>query len=166
MKSPHVSIIVRCYNEEQHNDRPLSGIMRQTVKDVDIILVDSGSTNATYAIATSLNIAAYAASKDATVALTRAMAIELASDNFRLNNVLSGVVDTPMLRAGLNLEHIQSHNIEILMHELGKKHVIGRVGQPEEIGQTIMFLADCQSSFISSQSIIVDGIATSRLSAG
>ena len=166
MKSPHVSIIIHCYDEEQHICRLLSGIMQQTVKDVDIILMDSGSTNTTYAIATLFNIAAYASSKAALLSLARLMAIELASDNIRVNTVLSGVVDTQLLRAYLNLEHIQGHNIEILMHELWEMYVICRVGQPEEIGQTIMFPADCQSSFISGQSIIVDGKATSGLSAG
>ncbi len=92
------------------------------------------------------------------------MAIELAPDNIRVNAVLPGAVDTPMLRAGLNREHTQDYNTEVLMHELGKKHVIGRVGKPEEIGQTILFLSDCQSSFITGQSIIVDGGATARLS--
>ena len=122
------------------------------------------NVSSVHAIATSLNIAAYAASKGALVALTRAMAIELAPDNIRVNAVLPGAVDTPMLRAGLNREHTQDYNAEVLMRELGKKHVIGRVGQPEEIGQTILFLSDCQSSFITGQSIIVDGGATARLS--
>lgn len=45
------SIIIRCYNEEQHIGRLLSGIMQQTHSDVEIIVVDSGSTDATVAIA-------------------------------------------------------------------------------------------------------------------
>ena len=122
------------------------------------------NVSSVHAIATSSNIAAYATSKGALLALTRAMAIELAPDNIRVNAVLPGAVDTPMLRAGLNREHTQDYNTEVLMHELGKKHVIGSVGKPEEIGQTILFLADCQSSFITGQSIIVDGGATARLS--
>jgi glycosyltransferase involved in cell wall biosynthesis len=49
--SPRCSIIIRAYNEEGHIGRLLAGIMQQTVKDVEIILVDSGSTDATTAIA-------------------------------------------------------------------------------------------------------------------
>jgi rhamnosyltransferase len=45
------SVIIRCYNEEQHMGRLLSGIMQQTVKNAEIIIVDSGSTDATLAIA-------------------------------------------------------------------------------------------------------------------
>lgn len=48
------SIVIRCYNEEQHIGRLLEGIIQQTVKDVEVILVDSGSTDATVAIAQSI----------------------------------------------------------------------------------------------------------------
>jgi glycosyltransferase involved in cell wall biosynthesis len=47
----NVSLIIRCYNEEQHIGRLLSGIMQQTIQDVEIIVVDSGSTDATLSIA-------------------------------------------------------------------------------------------------------------------
>jgi len=46
-----VSLIIRCYNEEEHIGRLLVGIREQTVKDVEILLVDSGSTDATLSIA-------------------------------------------------------------------------------------------------------------------
>ncbi len=48
---PTISIVIRCYNEEQHIGRLLSGIMQQTVQDVETIIVDSGSTDATLSIA-------------------------------------------------------------------------------------------------------------------
>ena len=51
MKSPRCSIVVRAYNEEKHIGRLLTGIMQQTIDNVQIILVDSGSTDATTAIA-------------------------------------------------------------------------------------------------------------------
>lgn len=47
----HCSIVIRAYNEEQHIGRLLTGISRQTLQNVEIILVDSGSTDATTAIA-------------------------------------------------------------------------------------------------------------------
>jgi glycosyltransferase involved in cell wall biosynthesis len=49
--SPHCSIVIRAYNEEKYIGRLLMGIMQQTIKDVEIILVDSGSTDDTLAIA-------------------------------------------------------------------------------------------------------------------
>jgi rhamnosyltransferase len=47
------SIVIRAYNEDQHIGRLLEGIRHQTLKDVDVILVDSGSTDSTIAIAES-----------------------------------------------------------------------------------------------------------------
>ena len=50
-KAPHASVIIRAFNEEKHIGRLLEAIQRQTVRDVEIILVDSGSTDQTRAIA-------------------------------------------------------------------------------------------------------------------
>lgn len=50
-KNTLCSIVIRCYNEEEHIGRLLSGIMQQTLKNVEIIIVDSGSTDATVSIA-------------------------------------------------------------------------------------------------------------------
>ena len=46
-----VSVIIRCFNEEKHIARLLAGIQEQTIKDVEVVLVDSGSTDATISIA-------------------------------------------------------------------------------------------------------------------
>ena len=117
------------------------------------------------AIATSANIAAYAASKGAMLALTRALAIELAPDHIRVNAVLPGAVDTPMLHSGLSRGHLQGDNMVDLVQQLGSKHVIGRVGQPQEIAEAIYFMADhSRSSFTTGQALVVDGGATCRLS--
>lgn len=117
-----------------------------------------------HAVATSADIAVYAASKGALLALTRALAIEFAPDGIRVNAVLPGAVDTPMLRAGLSRGHV-SGTLEERMAQLAAKTVIGRIGTPQEIAQAIYFLADnAQSSFITGQGLIVDGGATSRLS--
>jgi NAD(P)-dependent dehydrogenase (short-subunit alcohol dehydrogenase family) len=139
------------------------------VKNVHVLMREYGgaivNVSSVHALATSKNIAAYAASKGALLAFTRAMAIELAADKIRVNAVLPGAVDTPMLRAGLNRGHVTMGNIEDSVCELGKKHVLGRIGLPEEIGQTILFLADSRrSSFITGQALIVDGGAMARLS--
>lgn len=123
------------------------------------------NVSSVHAIATSAGIAVYAASKGALLALTRAMALEFGSDNIRVNSVLPGAVDTPMLHTGLDRGHVQGGSVAELVRGLGKKHVMGRVGRPEEIGRTILFLADNeQSSFMTGQAIVVDGGATARLS--
>jgi NAD(P)-dependent dehydrogenase (short-subunit alcohol dehydrogenase family) len=123
------------------------------------------NVSSVHAVATSANIAAYAASKGGLLALTRAMAIELAPRNVRVNAILPGAVDTPMLRAGLGRGHVSGGDIMQRLDNLARKTVIGRVGQPEEIAHAIYFLADeKQSSFMTGQALIVDGGATCRLS--
>jgi NAD(P)-dependent dehydrogenase (short-subunit alcohol dehydrogenase family) len=123
------------------------------------------NVSSVHAVATSANIAAYAASKGGLLALTRAMAIEFAPDNIRVNAILPGAVDTPMLRAGLNRDHVQGSDIQTRLDNLARKTVNGRIGTPAEIAHAIYFLADnTQSSFMTGQAMIVDGGATARLS--
>jgi glucose 1-dehydrogenase len=123
------------------------------------------NVSSVHAVATSANIAAYAASKGGLLALTRAMAIEFAPNNIRVNAILPGAVDTPMLRAGLVREHVQGADIQTRLDNLARKTVNGRIGTPQEIAHAIYFLADgTQSSFMTGQAMIVDGGATARLS--
>ncbi len=123
------------------------------------------NVSSVHAIQTSANIAAYAASKGGILALTRAMAIEFAPDRIRVNAVLPGAVDTPMLRAGLDRGHVGHGDLQERLDNLARKTVNGRVGTPEEIAHAIYFLADNeQSSFMTGQALVVDGGATARLS--
>ena len=123
------------------------------------------NVSSVHAVQTSANIAAYATSKGGLLALTRAIAIEFASDNIRVNAILPGAVDTPMLRAGLDRGHLAGEDVHTRLDNLARKTVNGRVGKPEEIAHAIYFLADNnQSSFMTGQVMIVDGGATARLS--
>ncbi|MGB2910324.1 MAG: SDR family oxidoreductase [Anaerolineales bacterium] len=123
------------------------------------------NVSSVHAVATSADIAAYAASKGGLLALTRAVAIEFAPDNIRANAILPGAVDTPMLRAGLSRGHVSGDDIVARLDNLARKTVSGRVGTPEEIAHAIYFLADeTQSSYMTGQALIVDGGATARLS--
>ena len=123
------------------------------------------NVSSVHAIQTSANIAAYATSKGGLLALTRAMAIEFAPDNIRVNAILPGAVDTPMLRAGLDRGHLGEGNMQKRLNNLARKTVSGKVGTPEEIAQAIYFLADNEkSSFITGQPLVVDGGATAKLS--
>jgi glucose 1-dehydrogenase len=123
------------------------------------------NVSSVHAVQTSANIAAYAASKGGLLALTRAMAIEFAKDNIRVNSILPGAVDTPMLRAGLDRGHVSGGDVQSRLDNLARKTVNGRVGKPEEIASAIYFLADdTQSSFMTGQALIIDGGATARLS--
>jgi glucose 1-dehydrogenase len=123
------------------------------------------NVSSVHAVATSVNIAAYAASKGGILALTRAMALEFAPDDVRVNAILPGAVDTSMLRDGLSRGHLIEGSIEDRLTDLGQRTVMGRVGEPSEIASAILFLADEEkSAFMTGQSLIIDGGATARLS--
>ena len=114
------------------------------------------NVSSVHAIATSSGVGSYAASKGGLLALTRSMAIEFAQDNIRVNAILPGAVNTPMLSAHLD---------QIRLENLARKTVNGRIGMPIELAHAIYFLADGeQSSFMTGQSIVVDGGATAKLS--
>jgi glucose 1-dehydrogenase len=122
------------------------------------------NVSSVHAVATTGQVTAYAASKGALLALTRASALELADDQIRVNAVLPGAVDTPMLRAGLvRLDPVG--DADTLMGELAGRTPMRRIGDPGEIAQAILFLADsARSGFCTGQALVVDGGATSRLS--
>ncbi len=114
------------------------------------------NVSSVHAVATSPNVGSYAASKGGLLALTRSMAIEFAKDQIRVNAILPGAVDTPMLSAHLDQARLEN---------LARKTVNGRIGKPLELAHAIYFLADEeQSSFMTGQSIVVDGGATAKLS--
>ena len=123
------------------------------------------NVSSVHAIATSLDIAAYAASKGAIKTLTQNLAIEFARDNIRVNAVLPGAVDTPMLHRGLMRDNFEEDSLERKINTLASKTVFGHVGKPDEIAQVIYFLSDVdRSSFCTGQALVIDGGATVRLS--
>jgi len=154
-------------------DQVLNANLRSVFLSVKVLhpLLKAGNGGAivnvssVHAVATSNDIAAYAASKGGMLALTRALAIELAPDNIRVNTVLPGAVDTDMLKAGLNRDHAGGGSAAQRLENLARKTVSGKIGTPEEIARAIYFLADNdESSFVTGQPLVIDGGATARLS--
>ena len=123
------------------------------------------NVSSVHALATSPNVAAYAASKGAISALSRGLAIEFSKDRIRVNTVLPGAVDTPMLRDGLNRKFTNNSNIEEKLRALEKRIPVGRIGRPEDIAKMVLFLADDNNSaYVTGQDFVVDGGVTARLS--
>jgi len=95
----------------------------------------------------------YAASKHGVIGLTKTIALEHAKDNIRLNCVCPGGVETDMLNRFFSKED------KIQMTAL---HPIGRLGQPEEIAKSVIWLCSDAASFITGQSIAIDGGFTTQ----
>ena len=118
-----------------------------------------------HSINTSNEIAAYASSKAAIVGLTKNLAIELSQYNIRVNCISPGAVDTPMLHAGLLRGHVDGKDSEELVENLGKKHLLSRVGKPDEIANFVEFVGNSNNGeFINGSNLIIDGGAIIKLS--
>lgn len=113
-----------------------------------------------HGLATSANVAPYAASKGGLLAFTRAAAIELAELGVRVNAVAPGAIDTEALRDGFARQ--VTGDAERVLKERTPLH---RFGAPREIAATIAFLLDGErSGFTTGQTLTVDGGVMARLS--
>jgi NAD(P)-dependent dehydrogenase (short-subunit alcohol dehydrogenase family) len=108
------------------------------------------------AFASQKGVAAYTASKGAINALTRAMALDHAEENIRVNAVCPASVDTPMLRWSADLFKGEK-SIEETVADWGKMHPLGRVARVEEVAEVIAFLASEKASFVTGGEYKVDG---------
>ncbi|MBU2515826.1 SDR family oxidoreductase [bacterium] len=95
----------------------------------------------------------YCASKGAVTIFTKALAVDLASENIRVNCVCPGDIKTPML----DREMAQSDNPEKYLQEISKLYPVGRIGYPEEVASVICFLASNASPFTTGAAWSVDG---------
>lgn len=141
---------------------------QQAMRCLCPLLADHGAAivniSSVHALATSPDMSTYAASKGALLALTRAAALEFAQRRIRVNAVVPGAVDTPMLRLGLERRPADVTEMQAL-GDLARRTPLGRIGRPEDIAEVVLFLADgARSGFVTGQAIVADGGATARLS--
>ena len=104
-------------------------------------------------------VGAYSASKGGVEALTRSVAIDLAADRIRVNTVLPGPTDTPLMWAPVNPENLAAVRAQVELEV-----PLGRVADPREIATVIAFLLSDDASFMTGSSIVVDGGALARSS--
>lgn len=95
----------------------------------------------------------YCASKGAVISLTKALAMELAPNNIRVNAVCPGSVRTPMVEN--NFKRLP--DIDAAWESTAKQHPLGRVGTPEDIAEAILYLASPRSSFVTGTCLVIDG---------
>ncbi len=107
-------------------------------------------------VACQTSVPAYAASKGTLDTLTKAMAIDFAARGIRVNAVLPGTVDTPMVRAAAEM-FSEGRSSDAVVARWGGTHPLGRVAQPREIAQAIAFLLSEEASFVTGALLPVDG---------
>ncbi len=96
-----------------------------------------------------LNLAHYCASKGGIVAMTEAMALELAPYNIRVNAISPGVIETPMI----DPFKADPKAMEATLAQIPLR----RVGKPEEVSNLVLFLASDASSYITGSTVVIDG---------
>jgi NAD(P)-dependent dehydrogenase (short-subunit alcohol dehydrogenase family) len=99
-------------------------------------------------------VPSYAASKGGVLSLTRQMALDYARENIRVVAVCPGTIDTDMSRAGTRYA---GGDIEEAVRQMGARHPLGRIGQPRDIANAVLFLASDRASFITGEYLNVDG---------
>jgi NAD(P)-dependent dehydrogenase (short-subunit alcohol dehydrogenase family) len=98
---------------------------------------------------------AYSASKGGVVAFTRALALDHAREGIRVNAVAPGSVLTPMLRHAADLSNPE--NPDAALAEFAQTHPIGRLIQPEDVANVVLFLASDKAGVVTGITVPVDG---------
>lgn len=119
-------------------------IMKSQGKKGSIVNISS-----TRAMMSEPNSEAYAASKGAILALSHAMAISLGKEGIRVNSISPGWIQTQDYEALSTIDHEQ--------------HPAGRVGTPEDVARTCLYLTDPDNSFITGTNVVLDGGMTRKM---
>ena len=101
-------------------------------------------------------VGVYVASKHAVLGLTRSAALEYATQGIRVNAVSPGGIVTPML------DRFTGGPDSDFFKQLEAMHPVGRAGRPEEIAEAVLWLCTDKASFVTGQSLTVDGGFTAK----
>ena len=97
---------------------------------------------------------AYCATKGAVIAMTRQLAVDYAG-KVRVNVVCPGTVDTPFVEA--YLEKFHKHEKEKVRGELNQRQLVGRLGKPDEIAYSVLYLCSSEAEFATGSALTIDG---------
>lgn len=120
------------------------------IKDSEGTIINIASASSFMAMTSE---AAYDTSKGGVLMLTRAMALDFAKNNIRINCICPGVIDTPMLKPIYD----SSPDPKAMERNLARLHPVGRVGSPEEVAKVALFLAADAPEFMTGAALAVDG---------
>jgi len=138
----------------------LTGVLR-TLRSAAACLADGGSMVAVSSIAGGVygwgEHAHYAAAKAGVLGLCRSLAVELAPRGIRVNTVIPGYIVTPQ-----SLDPVNSLGPDGLA-KAGEDIPLGRAGEPAEAAAVIRFLTSADASYVTGQTVVVDGGLTVRM---
>ena len=153
---PKIKLLHEIEEEEWNEvlDVNLTGQFRFTKEAIPHLQKTSGciiniSSDAGLKAYQGFNADAYSASKAALIVLTKCWALEYAKNKIRVNCICPGVVDTDMTKPFLK----NQKDIEFMNNE----HPLGRIGQPEEIGKSVLYFASDDALWITGAILTVDG---------
>ena len=136
----------------------VKGVWRSMKSEVEVMLKSGGgaivNTSSIFGVVGMANIPIYVASKHAVIGLTKATALEFAQQNIRINAILPGAIQTPMIERFAKDEET--------MRFLNSLHPVGRVGKSGEAAQAVLWLCSDKASFITGTSLRVDGGFTAQ----
>ena len=135
-------------------DVNLNGVFRFTKFSIPYLQKTSGtivnvSSDAGLKAYEGFNADAYSASKAALIVLTKCWALEYSKNKIRVNCICPGVVETDMTKPFLKTEKDRDF--------MNNDHPLGRIGQPKEIANSVLFLASQDSSWTTGAILAVDG---------
>src|SRR6516162_8578380 len=126
--------------------------IRQMLKQGGGSIVNTASTAG---LLGAVRMGAYAAAKHGVVGITKTAALEYARSNIRVNAVCPGVVGSPVILGWFEAN-------ERLKKAMIAQEPIGRVGEPEEIGNAVAWLFSDRASFVTGAAIPIDGGMTAQ----
>jgi len=123
-------------------------------------IVNTSSANGLGGVATA---SFYAAAKAGVIALTKSAAMEYARLGIRINTLVAGAFDTPMLAEGMNRASGGNSEARAAIEARWKEMIpAGRIGRPEEAAEAIVWLCSDAASYVTANSMIVDGGITAQ----
>jgi len=125
-------------------------IMRKQGKGAIVNTASISGTGGDY------GLSSYNAAKAGVINLTRSAALENAKHKIRINCVCPGAINTRVAQV------LGKEKADEFRRVQGEVHPLGRMGEPEEIANTVLFLASDEASFITGASIVVDGGLTAH----
>lgn len=102
------------------------------------------------------NYTVYCASKGGVIELTRAMAVELAPHNIRVNCTCPGWILTPMAEREFP-KFYPGKSREEAIQSIAKSTPMGRIGKPEDVARAVLFLASDEASYVTGAALRIDG---------